>query len=183
MSNNRFDIAKFLKHIGRPLRPNRYEVIVSPPPTIRIGSDVIEKVSFLCHRAVFPGTTIDVFQYSSGTLENLATPSAENRHEVSLEFYAPADFAPHRMFQAWKDRIISQATNTLSYLVEYAGSVELWLLDKNGGRLHGKLLHEAWPKEMASYELGYSMQNEIVKTVVTMEYSMYEDLDGGTHAP
>ena len=189
-------IATFNSNEGY-AQPNRYEVMIFPPPQFNNSAltqsstenfdkfqvnDVpkrdIAEISLRCESVTLPGRNL-----SSTPDTNIHGPLREvvnnvnYADSVNMVFQASSDLRERVFFEKWQYKVFNPTTWNVGYYNDYVGSVFIYLLDKDDQRRYGLKLWEAYPKSIAPTELSYLSNNEIIKLSVAMNFRYWTTLD------
>ncbi len=172
--------------------PNRYEVLIHPPipspagnsqnphagDLLKVSGKEKAAISMRCESVTLPG-------------RGLATVDDANVHgprrtvvnnvtfvdSLNFVFQASSDLKERALFEKWQYLAFNEKTWNIGYYNDYIGSVEIYLLDKNGQRRYGLKLMECFPKEIGGTDLTYEPATSIVKLSVTMNFRYWLSLD------
>ena len=183
-------------------QPNRYEVMIFPPPPFANLDDTISplnenydsslgtasvsavpkrdiaEIALRCESVTLPGRNL-----SSTPDTNIHGPLREvvnnvnYADSVNMVFQASSDLKERVLFEKWQYAAFNPRTWNVGYYNDYVGSVFIYLLDKQDQRRYGLKLWEAFPKSIGATELSYASNNEMIKLSVTMNFRYWTTLD------
>ena len=161
--------------------PNRFEVLIMRP-----GSSASEsrQVSMRCESINLPGRNLN-----SATDSNIYGPTREivngvtYAEDITMTFQAGSGLEERVFFEKWQELAFDPQTWDVGYYNDYVSDIEIYLLDRQDQRRYGVKLIEAFPKTIAGTDLGQSLNNEIIKTTVTLSFRYWETLDTTRQKP
>lgn len=145
-------ISSFSKY-GGPALLNRFEVIIIAPAEAGSSYDGHRHVSFRVETVTMPGRNIRTV-----TNENIYGPTHEMAQgltyaeDVSMTFFLSAEHFERNYFMMWMDYIYKPNTFDLEYYQSYHRPIHIFQLGKNGKRLSGVRLNQAFPKTLGPIE-------------------------------
>ena len=155
--------------------PNRFEVMIFPPPEI-FGE--ARKVSLRCETTTLPGRNL-----STLTDSNIYGPTREivdgvtYAEDISMTFQASSGLDERAFFESWQELAFNTRTWNIGYYNDYIGNIEIYLLDRQDQRRYGIKLWEAFPKTINGTELSQGANNELIKTEVSFSFRYWDTLD------
>ena len=178
------DLRNFISSIntdhGHALQ-DKFEAIISlpsnrsgsnnTPPLAAMSKFNLNDISLRIESINLPGRNLDT---TSDT--NIYGPTREvvngvsYAEDISIVFLASSDLRERKFFEEWQNRAINPATWNIGYYTDYAGIIEIYLMDKNGKRLFGVKLHEAFPKTIGPTPLSNAQNNTLIKTEVSLVF-------------
>ena len=185
------DLRNFISSIntdhGHALQ-DKFEAIISLP-TDRSGSTTtawagainkfnLSDISLRIESINLPGRNLDT---TSDT--NIYGPTREvvngvsYAEDISIVFLASSDLRERKFFEEWQNRAINPATWDIGYYNDYVAEIEIYLMDKNGKRLFGVKLHEAFPKTIGPTPLSNAQKNTLIKTEVSFVFRYWTPID------
>ena len=185
------DLRNFISSIntdhGHALQ-DKFEAIISLP-TDRSGSTTtawagainkfnLSDISLRIESINLPGRNLDT---TSDT--NIYGPTREvvngvsYAEDISIVFLASSDLRERKFFEEWQNRAINPATWDIGYYNDYVGIIEIYLMDKNGKRLFGVKLHEAFPKTIGPTPLSNAQKNTLIKIEVSFAFRYWTPID------
>tara|TARA_Y100000034_G_scaffold54093_1_gene66314 strand:- start:1700 stop:2620 length:921 start_codon:yes stop_codon:yes gene_type:complete len=167
---------------------DKFEAIISLP-TNRSGSTTtasagainkfnLSDISLRIESINLPGRNLD-----TTTDTNIYGPTREivngvsYAEDISIVFLASSDLRERKFFEEWQNRAINPATWDIGYYNDYVGIIEIYLMDKNGKRLFGVKLHEAFPKTIGPTPLSNAQKNALIKTEVSFVFRYWTPID------
>tara|TARA_R100000951_G_scaffold71660_1_gene60370 strand:- start:5788 stop:6462 length:675 start_codon:yes stop_codon:yes gene_type:complete len=145
-------ISSFSKY-GGPAMLSRFEVRISAPATAIPSYSDDRHMSLRVETVTMPGKNIRTV-----TNENVYGPTHEMAQgltyaeTVSMTFFLSAEHFERNYIQSWMDFIYKPNNYNLEYYKEYNRPIQIFQLDKNGKRLNGMNLNEAFPKTLGPIE-------------------------------
>ena len=169
--------------------PNRFEVIITPPPkmgTVSItnpfhGSERASDaraISLRCETVNMPGRNLNTL-----TDSNIYGPTREivdgvtYAEDITMTFQASSGLNERVFFEEWQKQAFDENSWNVGYYNDYVSEVQIYLLDRKDQRRYGLRLVEAFPKTIEATELNQGTNNEIVKTSVSFSFRYWETLD------
>ena len=170
-------------------RPNRFEVLIFPPPKLGGGgqqnifnnqerqSDVRE-ISLRALSVQMPGrnlmTNQDVNIYGP---ERDVVEGISYADSLSLQFVSSSGMKERIFFENWQKQAFNEKTWNLGYYNDYVANAEIYLLDEQDQRRYGIKLWEIFPKTITAISLGQDSTNEIIPTEVEFSFRYWTNLD------
>ena len=157
---------------------NKFEVRIAPGPGAKVAR---EGIVLRCESVSMPGRTLN-----SITDANFFGPTREivdgvtYAEDVTCAFIADGKFEIRKFFEEWQERAFNHTTWEVKYHNEYAGKVDIWLLDHHNHHSYGVTLHEAFPKTISSNELNMESMNEHQKISIGFSFRYWESYGGAT---
>jgi hypothetical protein len=168
-------ISEFKSRIQDLARPNRFEVNI--PGIINAGSEE----SLLCINAEIPGlalstgNTYDTNHAEYGSIMPSALPYDVVIKPLGLTFTDTRDYKVRKAFDKWIDLIFDQKKG-FGYLEDYAKSVFIWGLARDGEAVYGIRLDNAYPIAIDEIALDAAAADSYVSFGVQITYNRYEIL-------
>ena len=169
--------------------PNRFEVIITPPP--KMGSIAITNpfhgserasdaraISLRCESINMPGRNLNTL-----TDSNIYGPTREivdgvtYAEDIAMTFVASSGLQERVFFEEWQKQAFDETTWNIGYYNDYVSVVDIYLLDKQDNRRFGLRLWEAFPKTIGATELNHASNNEIIKIPVSFSFRYWDTLD------
>jgi hypothetical protein len=186
------DLKSLISKKGGVARPNRFNVIFTPPTQSllninpqQIFSSLISKnfsaknlindprdISILCTAASLPGRQISTLDYQAEK-QTVKIPYTVIDEEVTLKFIITNDYYIKTMMDSWVNSIIDLEDYTVGYKRETTADVVIQQLDEKNTPIYGVKLINAFPTTISSVELGNENENSIQELSVTMSYDKY----------
>ena len=175
--------------------PNRFEVIITPPPKMGAitvynashgserGSDV-RSISLRCESVNLPGLNLNTL-----TDSNIYGPSREivdgvtYAEDIAMVFQASGGLEERGFFEEWQKQAFDPATWDIGYYHDYVSDIDLYLLNRKNERRFGLKLREAFPKTIGPTALSQNANNEIIKISVSFAFRYWETLDTNRVSP
>ena len=169
--------------------PNRFEVIITPPP--KMGASTLTNpfhgserssdaraVSLRCESISMPGRNLNTL-----TDSNIYGPTREivdgvtYAEDITMTFQASSGLQERVFFEEWQKQAFDENSWNVGYYNDYVSEVQIYLLDRKDQRRYGLKLIEAFPKTIEATELNQGANNEIIKTSVSFSFRYWETLD------
>lgn len=193
MANSVDDIKSLIGKKGGVSRPNRFQVIFTPPsvsllnlnPEVLVGSLVSgsfkvknlindpRDISLLCMSAQLPGRQITTADYIA---EKQAVPQVQSiiDEDVTLKFMLTNDYYMKILFDNWVSGIVDLDSYRVGYKKDFAVDVVIQQLNQKNIPVYGVRLENAFPTTVSAIELDNSAENSIQELSVTFSYDKYE---------
>ena len=175
--------------------PNRFEVIITPPPKMgggpvtnpshgsERGSDA-RAISLRCESIMVPGRNLN-----TTTDSNIYGPTREivdgvtYAEDITMTFQASSGLNERVFFEEWQKQAFNPVTWDIGYYKDYVSDISLYLLDRKDRRRYGIKFREAFPKTIAATDLNQATNNEIIKISVNFAFRFWETLDEDRSIP
>ena len=170
-------------------RPNRFEVLIFPPPKLGGGgqqnifnnqerqSDVRE-ISLRALSVQMPGrnlmTNQDVNIYGP---ERDVVEGISYADSLSLQFVSSSGMKERIFFENWQKQAFNEKTWNLGYYNDYVANAEIYLLDEQDQRRYGIKLWEMFPKTIPAISLSNESSGEIILTEIEFSFRYWTSLD------
>ena len=156
--------------IGGGARANQYRVIMTTPPAIATGLDIV-RTQYLVKATSLPGQTIpevtvnfrgrQLFLAGDRTFETWTTTVIND-----------TDFMVRNAIERWMNGINDLEENTgLVNVSQYTAQLRVEQLDRDDRILKSYVLKNCWPTVVAPIELGYDNESAIEEFEVTWRYT------------
>lgn len=172
-------------------RPNRFNVIFTPPSQSILNLDVgsiigsvlsgnfeadnlindPRDISLLCQSVTLPGRNISTFEHQDYKQLN-KFPYTFIDDDVTISFLLTNDYYMRKMFDNWMSNIFSAESYIVGYKKNYAVDLIIQQLDQKNTPVYGTKLEKAFPTAIESTELSQDGQ-EVVKMSVTFAYDKF----------
>ena len=177
-------------------QPNRFDVIIAPPPKLGGGNkeNVFAKwrppaaesreVSLRCESIQLPGRTL-----TSSPDTNIYGPVREIVEGVTyaeglnMIFQASSGLDERVFFENWQRQAFNDQTWNIGYYKNYVADIDIYLLDKQNQRRFGLKIHEAYPKSITATDLNFGTNNEIIKISVSFSFRYWTALNINQQGP
>ena len=169
--------------------PNRFEVIITPPPKMgggtvtnpshgsERGSDA-RAISLRCESISMPGRNLN-----TTTDSNIYGPTREvvdgvtYAEDINMTFVASSGLGERVFFEEWQKLAFDESTWDVGYYNDYVSIIEVYILDRQDQRTFGLKLWECFPKTITGTELNQATNNEIIKTSISFSFRYWETKD------
>ena len=164
-------------------KPNRFEVLIHPPPAFidsngNLSETSVENsklVSLFCESANLPTKTIGVKQQRlQGPAYQRPTSVDYGGDGITMTFLVDQQLAVKGFFDYWMERVVTPYSYNVSYQNEYASRIHIYQLNEKDEHVYGVILYDAFPRAMSQMELNQSTQNQVHKLTVTFAYRYWE---------
>ena len=172
-------------------RPNRFNVIFTPPSQSILNLDVgsiigsvlsgnfeadnlindPRDISLLCQSVTLPGRNISTFDHQDFKQSN-KFPYTFIDGDVTISFLLTNDYYMRKMFDNWMSNIFSADSYIVGYKKNYAVDLIIQQLDQKNTPVYGTKLEKAFPTAIESTELSQDGQ-EVVRMSVTFAYDKF----------
>jgi len=172
-------------------RPNRFNVIFTPPSQSILNLDVgsiigsvisgnfeadnlindPRDISLLCQSVTLPGRNISTFDHQDFKQSN-KFPYTFIDDDVTISFLLTNDYYMRKMFDNWMSNIFSADSYIVGYKKNYAVDLIIQQLDQKNTPVYGTKLEKAFPTAIDSTELSQDGQ-EVVRMSVTFAYDKF----------
>ena len=172
-------------------RPNRFNVIFTPPSQSILNLDVgsiigsvlsgnfeadnlindPRDISLLCQSVTLPGRNISTFEHQDFKQSN-KFPYTFIDGDVTISFLLTNDYYMRKMFDNWMSNIFSADSYIVGYKKNYAVDLIIQQLDQKNTPVYGTKLEKAFPTAIESTELSQDGQ-EVVRMSVTFAYDKF----------
>lgn len=172
-------------------RPNRFNVIFTPPSQSILNLDVgsiigsvisgnfeadnlindPRDISLLCQSVTLPGRNISTFDHQDFKQSN-KFPYTFIDDDVTISFLLTNDYYMRKMFDNWMSNIFSADSYIVGYKKNYAVDLIIQQLDQKNTPVYGTRLEKAFPTAIDSTELSQDGQ-EVVRMSVTFAYDKF----------
>jgi|SRR5210317_207540 hypothetical protein len=158
--------------IGGGARANQYRVIMTTPPAIATGLDIV-RTQYLVKATSLPGQTIpevtvnfrgrQLFLAGDRTFETWTTTVIND-----------TDFMVRNAIERWMNGINDLEENTgLVNVSDYTAQLRVEQLDRDDRILKSYTLRNCWPTVVAPIELSYDTVSDIESFDVTWRYTSF----------
>ena len=159
-------IQKFKGQFADLLRPNYYEILISPPKKLNAKSEIL---SYLCSATDFPFETIQTTELVTHNRKRLIA-SGVDFDPITATFILDSTGIVLDFFQKWKSIIIDD-TFSVGYYEDYVGTVEIFMLDKQKQRIFGVKLKEVYPVNRGNIALSYNTVDSISELAISFVFA------------
>lgn len=167
--------------------PNRYEVILNLPSSLRTNNasflspitrnnDTVKRVSMSAKTANLPGRSLVTV-----TNENIYGPTHEmatgqTYGDLSITFFMGEDFGERYFFEDWQKLTFNIDTFDLNYYNEYIGSIEIFALNKQDERIFGLEIQECFPDSIDGTDVSADSQTAPAELTVAFKYRKFRNI-------
>tara|TARA_R110001592_G_scaffold47839_2_gene151199 strand:- start:276 stop:998 length:723 start_codon:yes stop_codon:yes gene_type:complete len=170
-------------------QPNRYEILILPPPKLGGGNQEsltsflerksdTRQISLRAQNVTMPGRNLSTAQEG-----NIYGPDREivegvtYADEISVQFQASSGLDERVFFENWQKLAFNEKTWNIGYYFDYTSSIEIYILDKQDKRRYGIKLWEVFPKTIGANELAYESINTLMLLPVNFTFRYWTSLD------
>lgn len=139
------------------------------------ATDLIEvkNLNLLCTAARIPGKNLGQLERQIG-MEPIKVVNGFTFSDVTLTFYLTNDYSARKYFQEWSECIVSPTPPySAGFYKDYAKSVYVEQLDKNGDLVYSVELEKAYPTTITEVELNNQTQGSALELSVSFTFSNY----------
>ena len=185
------DLKSLVAKKGGLARPNRFNVIFTPPSQSILNLDVgsiigsiisgnfeadnlindPRDISVLCQSVTLPGRNISTFEHQDYKQLN-KFPYTFIDDDVTISFLLTNDYYMRKMFDNWMSNIFSAEDYIVGYKKNYAVDLIIQQLDQKNTPVYGTKLEKAFPTAIESTELNQEGQ-DVIKMSVTFAYDKF----------
>lgn len=185
------DLKSLVAKKGGLARPNRFNVIFTPPSQSILNLDVgsiigsvisgnfeadnlinnPRDISVLCQSVTLPGRNISTFEHQDYKQLN-KFPYTFIDDDVTISFLLTNDYYMRKMFDNWMSNIFSAEDYIVGYKKNYAVDLIIQQLDQKNTPVYGTKLEKAFPTAIESTELSQEGQ-DVIKMSVTFAYDKF----------
>lgn len=162
-------IEKFKSQFADLLRPNYYEILISPPTNLNAQSTIL---SFLCSSTDFPFETIQTMEMITHSRKRMIA-SGVDFDPITVTFLLDSTGKVLDFFQKWKMLIIDD-TFKMGYYEDYIGTIEIFMLDRQLQRVFGVKLKEAYPVNRNNISLSQNSVDTLSELPISFVYANSE---------
>lgn len=150
---------------------NRYEVIINAPALYSFSST--RQLLIRCDSVVIPGRSFNTVPYRIyGPARNMPVEQIYSG-EINLSFILSADLRERNAFEVWMNAISSVQDYKMSYYQEYAGLMQINVLNREDKITYTANVEEVYPKSIGDIQMGYEKDNEILRQDVVLSFRKY----------
>tara|TARA_Y100000992_G_scaffold271890_1_gene213093 strand:+ start:1203 stop:1913 length:711 start_codon:yes stop_codon:yes gene_type:complete len=174
-------------------RPNRYEVLLTPPKGAETimsqimreftNDGTVRKTGLRCSSISFPGRTIDTAPDNNifGPPRNIA--QGYTYGDLQASFQCSSDMKEKKVFETWQRLAYNPQSWTMGYYDDYTGSIDIVQLDEKDKKRYGVRIVECFPRDIAAQQLSYDTNNTIGTIDITFAYRYWKALDDEADLP
>ena len=174
-------------------RPNRYEVLLTPPKGAETimsqimreftNDGTVRKTGLRCSSISFPGRTIDTAPDNNifGPARNIA--QGYTYGDLQASFQCSSDMKEKKVFETWQRLAYNPQSWTMGYYDDYTGSIDIVQLDEKDKKRYGVRIVECFPRDVAAQQLSYDTNNTIGTIDITFAYRYWKALDDEADLP
>lgn len=181
-----FNIDQFRTQlIGDGARPNLFEIQMTFPPYVTLGTTAQQKTTFLCKSAQMPGSTNGVAPlFYKGREVKLA--GNRSWQDWTIQIINDEDMIIRNAFEQWMNGLNSPQDNVRTPAATvidggYGVDGQVTHFGKKGNIIKQYLLIGMWPMDISPIELDWGQNDTIEEFTVTlaMQYWIDPALNGG----
>ena len=201
MPQSKFKLEDFVAEVATRgmAKPNRYEVIITPPPCVlnfnttaelsertssgqyttqkSLGPRVPARVSVFCEQAQLPPTRIITSQNRIFGPPSFHPQQADyGGDNFSLTFALDKWYTVKEFFDTWIDGVVSREGNTAYYQNNYMTTMTVSQLDEEDRTHYTAAFEDVFPIAVNPVQLGADMSNQVSKLVVTFCYRRWRSI-------
>jgi len=189
------DMKAIVGKRGGLARQNRFVVIMSPPTTSLINTDVQgligsalsgnlglndfindpRDIALLCEATSIPGRSINTIEYErDGYRNQVKIPYTYTNEDVTMTFHLTNDYYARKFFEKWMASVFDRNTHTLNFQNEYTTDVTIQQLDQDNVVVYGVKLKGCYPTSINSINLDNQGTDTTQKLQVTFTYEEFQ---------
>lgn len=163
------NIQKFKEVMGGGVRSNQFSVTMSAPETV--SGVKSELITFLCHSASLPGSSIGTAQaYHRGRMVPLAGERQFNPWTITV--YADQGMEIRTAFEKWSNYMNDYMNNSgettpINYKTD---QLYVTLLDRNSHGIKSYRLMGAFPTEISDVQLSWQANDQLAEFSITFTF-------------
>jgi len=167
-------ISEFVGNISGGLaRTNRYDIIISPPPSVKVPQLIGQKqLAMLCDQVQLPGLIINTTPIRIYG-EVRETPYEFNYEPINMQFLVDTKMGVKIFFDAWIQSIQNGKSRTFEYYKKYITDIDVIVQDTLDQNRYMVKLYECYPKSVGAVQMDYASK-DIMKLNVTMMFKYWE---------
>lgn len=177
MSKSFFNLSNFIATVNTTslARTNRFEVLINAPPCATRGNEQL--VSLYTEQINFPPIINNLRSYKVWGPSIHRPQSIEYGGEgINAIFHVDRDMSVKKFFDDWMHGIIDKNNFTVSYLKDYATTIDINQLDEQNNITYSVKLFDAFPRSMNVMELNNASQNQTHRLSVVFAYRYWFEL-------
>ena len=174
-------------------RPNRYEVLLTPPKGAETimsqimreftNDGTVRKTGLRCSSISFPGRTIDTAPDNNIFGPPRYIAQGYTYGDLQASFQCSSDMKEKKVFETWQRLAYNPQSWTMGYYDDYTGSIDIVQLDEKDKKRYGVRIVECFPRDVAAQQLSYDTNNTIGKIDITFAYRYWKALDDEADLP
>ena len=189
---NRFfsSVGSADSNYGGTARSNRFKVMVYRPNVSMPGGAPGEKlvtqnakdqeaILLRAESATMPGRALQVEENYERYGPSTKMVNGLTYEESNIVFLADQTFDLRLFFEGWQEQSFDTDTWNLRYMQDYAGEVEISLLDNHNVVTYTAKLWEAFPTSIGSQEFNMGSSGELQKITVSFGYRYWTSIPVG----
>lgn len=166
-------LSDFKDQVKSVVRPNRFEVIISPP-SIVLGSIDATKMRFHAQSASLPDRTFNEISIKYYGMD-FKLPAGETTQDLVVSFINDAEWDLRNFFESWANAISNRKDATKAYMDDlYTGTtLQVNQLGFDGSYIAGYSFFHFFPKIVDQIELNMETTDSVETFQVTFSYSYW----------
>lgn len=173
LGKSNFNLERFKTEVlGQGLaRTNRFEVLITPPPSLPIFNKDKERVSMFCEVSNFPPLSLNVRQLRIlGPNFQRPITSDYGGDGISMIFHVDREMKVKSFFDNWLELIVSNQDWSVLYPEDYQTTLNIRQIDEQNNVTYEIELLEAFPRSMNIMELNNSAQSQTHRLNIIFAY-------------
>lgn len=192
-----FDLKRFISTTSKLsgfIDPSHFMVYITPPKWLRSATSETREFNnfgkilpFLCSGSAIPGMTVAtaaVPHYGYGVSQ--PRPIRPTFDNIVMKYYMDNQSVALDFFTKWIQKIVNfdvDATGTrstagafygeVSYMEEYATTIDIYVFDSASARVLHVKLHEAFPANIGQVALDWNSNNQLAVLDVSIAYKSW----------
>ena len=155
------------------MRPNRFEVEITSPPTVK---SAIKQIQFHVKEISLPDRTLRTVMNSNqyGPAHDIV--QGQTYGSLNTTFYLDSKLTEKLYFEEWQKSTFDTNTYNLNYYRDYVGSMEIYTLNEQDERTHGVKVHECFPDTINSIALSQDANTSVGTIGVGFKYRYFSTI-------
>jgi hypothetical protein len=157
-------------------RPNRFQVLITPPKGIETISNVNSRdLIFSCETAELPSITYATTEQKFGSNPVEKYPYQVSFNDITLTFIVKDTMNEKLFFDAWMEKIAPSNNYNINYKSDYAGSIIINKFSVQDKLTYSVNLVEAYPISVNQLDLDWS-EDGYHKLSVVFAYTYWQKI-------
>jgi hypothetical protein len=169
----KFSLENFVSQINTfgVAKPSKFEIEITPPPSLSGYSEISRLASIYCEVANFPTLTINTKQHQIyGPAYQRPVGTDYGGDGISVTFLIDNDMNIKSFFESWMFSIVDKDSYNVNYQANYTTPIKISQLDSTNNITYSIQLIDAFPRTMSEMGLNSSATNSTHKLTVVFAY-------------
>jgi len=165
-----YNITSFINSFTDDIaKPNRFEVIITVPPSIGVDTNYGRQLALRCESADLPSRSLSLVdqKFGSNPIERHAINSYYGAS--TLNFIVSGDMSERIFFDNWLEYINPTDTFNLNYRDTYVTPITINQYDNQNNLVYAIELVDAFPTSVNQLDLDWSQDGHL-KLAINIEY-------------